>query len=373
MKQLLGLLGTALCGVAFGQVTPGFISGQILTAAQLNAAFAQAVNTVNGQVSGLTVTTGLTATGLVTPTDLASQAANTVLANVTGTAASPTAIALPTGCNTAASALQYNTGSFTCGTVANAGANSNITSLTGLTTPLGTWAGGLGANNSTSTGVPVFSAGVVTVSTTPALGTPSAVTLTNGTGLPISTGVSGLGTGVATALGSAVTGSGGVVLATSPTITTPAIVGPTNGVSAGAGDVGEVICAQVTNGGTPTGCATNSSTPVSLATGITSNVTSITLTAGNWKVWGQVLTIPAGTTTQSVVNAAISPTSTSFTGQVAEFLLPFSAPAGAAVGGALTPMPIRVTTNTTYYLIVNSTFAVSTNTAIGFIVAQRTN
>jgi hypothetical protein len=29
-------------------------------------------------------------------------------------------------------------------------------------------------------------------------------------------------------------------------------------------------------------------------------------------------------------------------------------------------------TNTTYYLIVNSTFAVSTNTVIGFIVAQRT-
>ncbi|CAB3643914.1 hypothetical protein [Trinickia soli] len=169
------------------------------------------------------------------------------------------------------------------------------------------------------------------------------------------------------------TGSGAAVFANSPTINTPSIVGPTNGSGAAAGNVGEVICAQVTSGGSPTGCATNSSTPVSLTSGITNNVTSITLTPGNWRVWGQAITIPAGTTTQSVVNAAISPTSTSFTGQVAELLLPFSAPAGSAVGGTLDPMPIRVTTNTTYYLIVNSTFAVSTNTAIGFIAAQRTN
>ncbi|MGG1948965.1 hypothetical protein AB1286_29865 [Trinickia sp. NRRL B-1857] len=220
--------------------------------------------------------------------------------------------------------------------IATAGANANITSLTGLTTPLGTWGGGLGANNSSANGVPVFSSGTATV------------TATTGTGAP--------------------------VLATSPTITTPAIVGPTNGTAAAAGNVGEVICAQVTNGGSPTGCATNSSTPVSLTTsGNTYNVTSIMLTPGNWLVWGQVLTIPAGTTTQSSVAGGINSTSASFTGVAAEFVLPFSAGAGQAVGGALHPMPIRVTTNTTYYLVVNAAFAVSTNTAIGYIAAQRTN
>lgn len=267
---------------------------------------------------------------------IAAIGANTLIGNATGSSATPTAVSV-SGCNGAAQALQWTNGTgFGCNSnIATAGANANITSLTGLTTPLGTGAGGLGANNSSANGVPVFSSGTATV------------TATTGTGSP--------------------------VLATSPTITTPAIAGPTNGAAAAAGNVGEVICAQVTSGGSPTGCATNSSTPVSLTSGITNNVTSITLTPGNWRVWGQAITIPAGTTTQSVVNAAISPTSTSFTGQVAELLLPFSAPAGSAVGGTLDPMPIRVTTNTTYYLIVNSTFAVSTNTAIGFIIAQRTN
>lgn len=219
--------------------------------------------------------------------------------------------------------------------IAASGANGDITSLTGLTTPLGTWAGGLGANNSSANGVPVFASGAATV------------TATTGTGSP--------------------------VLNTSPTITTPAIVGPTNGAAAAAGNVGEVICAQVTNGGSPTGCATNSSTPVSLSSGITANVTSITLTPGNWRIWGQVLTIPAGSTTQSYVAGALGPNSASFSGVKAQFVLPYAASAGSAVGGALGAMPVRVTTNTTYYLVVGSTFAVSTNAAIGFIVAQRTN
>lgn len=65
-------------------------------------------------ISGLTVTGSLTATGLVTTADLATQAANTVLANVTGSTASPTAFAMPT-CNTASSALNWTPATgFTC-------------------------------------------------------------------------------------------------------------------------------------------------------------------------------------------------------------------------------------------------------------------
>lgn len=101
-------------------------------------------------------------------------------------------------------------------TGATAGANSNITSLSGLTTPLSVPQGGTGSATSTGSGSVVLATSPTL--TTPALGTPSAAVLTNATGLPISTGVSGLGTGVATGLASAVTGSGGPVLATSPTI-----------------------------------------------------------------------------------------------------------------------------------------------------------
>ncbi|HEX7911805.1 MAG TPA: glycosyl hydrolase family 28-related protein [Paraburkholderia sp.] len=123
-------------------------------------------------IANLTITGSLTATGLVSTSALAAQAANTVLANVTGSAASPTAFAMP-NCNSSSSALNFTGGTgWTCGTVASAGANSNITSLSGLTTAIPTNAGGLGANNGSASGVPVFSSGAATVTATTGTGSP---------------------------------------------------------------------------------------------------------------------------------------------------------------------------------------------------------
>lgn len=80
---------------------------------------------VSGNVSGAgnvllqsnpTVLGSFTATGLVTTADLASQAANTVLANVSGSVASPTAFVVPS-CSTSSSALNWTTSTgFTCNT-----------------------------------------------------------------------------------------------------------------------------------------------------------------------------------------------------------------------------------------------------------------
>lgn len=86
------------------------------------------------------------ATGNVT-VSLAQIGANTLLGNATGSTANVTAVAV-TGCNGAAQALQWTNGSgFGCNSsVATSGANANITSLTGLSTPLSVSQGGTSSN-----------------------------------------------------------------------------------------------------------------------------------------------------------------------------------------------------------------------------------
>jgi hypothetical protein len=111
-----------------------------------------------------------TYTGTIGASNLASQAANTILANATGSSASPAAVAI-TGCNGAAQALQYTTSggtsAFGCNSsIATSGANANITSLTGLTTPISVGQGGTGATTSTGSGA-------VVLGTSPTIATPT--------------------------------------------------------------------------------------------------------------------------------------------------------------------------------------------------------
>lgn len=89
--------------------------------------------------NNLTVNGIFTATGKVTNADLATQVANTVLANATGSIASPTAVALPS-CSTTSSALNYISGTgFTCNVAINAsqllGFTWNSPGTIGATTP----------------------------------------------------------------------------------------------------------------------------------------------------------------------------------------------------------------------------------------------
>lgn len=78
---------------------------------------------------------------------IAAIGANTVIGNATGSSATPTAITV-TGCNGAAQALQWTNGTgFGCNSsIATSGSNSNITSLSGLSTPLSVSQGGTGAS-----------------------------------------------------------------------------------------------------------------------------------------------------------------------------------------------------------------------------------
>lgn len=100
-KSLTGFIFAVLASAASGATT---VPVQLLNPA--------------GSTTGKTiVSTGPTtapAWANVSAASLASQAANTVVANVTGSAASPTAFAMPT-CSTSTSALQWTSGTgFTC-------------------------------------------------------------------------------------------------------------------------------------------------------------------------------------------------------------------------------------------------------------------
>lgn len=188
------------------------------------------------------------------------------------------------------------------------------------------------------------------------------------------TGISSFGTGVATALGQNVTGSGGIALANGPTFvtstvtapsitfsTTSGVIGTTTNNDAAVGSVGEYVRSSVGTG------------TASLSTGTIANVTSISLTAGDWDVSGTVAFFGGATTTTSLLKGWVSITSASDPGA------PNYAnerPAGtpfatAPVDFTVPNLRVSIAATTTVYLSVQATFATSTCTAGGIIAARR--
>lgn len=286
-----------------------------------------------------------------------------------------------------------------------------VGSITGLGTNVATFlATPTSANlaaaltDETGTGANVFANSPTLV--TPALGTPSSGTLTSCTGLPVSTGISGLGTGVATALavnvgsagapvvnggalgtpssgtvtnltGTASININGTVGATTPstgafttisatsTITpsqTAGIVGTTTNNNANAGSVGEYLESTVVE-----------ASAISLTSATAANVTSITLTAGDWDVFGLVNVRNSGTAgTQHI--GAVNTTSATLPGADSFKMvgLPFSEAASSGFCGIVIPMTrYLVSGTTTVYLIAYVSFPSGTETAWGKIYARR--
>jgi len=212
------------------------------------------------------------ATAVATKTDNAS--ANITGGSITGI----TDLAVADGGTGASTAANARTNL----SAASSGANSDITSITGLTTALTVAQGGTGVTSSTGTGSVVLSNSPTLV--TPALGTPASGTATNLTGLPISTGVSGLGSGVATFLAtpssanliSAVTdetGSGALVFANSPTLVTPALGTPSALVGTNiTGTASGLTAGNVTTNANLTGAITSTGNATSLGSFSSSNL-----------------------------------------------------------------------------------------------------
>ncbi len=267
-----------------------------------------------------------------------------------------------------------------------------------------------------------------------ALGTPASGTLTSCTGLPISTGVSGLGTGVATLLGGASSGTGGPAGTASPTFTgttnfanqtvsgaisfgsavngdyinsglhqinvalnnvgvgtftstgfqgaigattpstgafttlssssTTALKGTTTNDSAAAGYIGEYISSSAAN------------SAVSMTTGSNFDMTSISLTAGDWDVEGNVAIAVGAGATVSVFRGWISTTSATFPtppNAGAMFDLVFGSAVMETPTQAMPVGRIRISLSgtTTVYLSSRASFSGGTVTGGGFIGARR--
>lgn len=148
-------------------------------------------------------------------------------------------------------------------------------------------------------------------------------------------------------------GTGGVIVG-----------GTSTNDSAAAGKVGEIIQSTVLVGA-----------PVGLSTATPADVTSISLTAGDWDVWGSVWFTPAATTSVTIFQGAVNTTSAT---------LP-TAPAGGAyfkkMQAALVPNAvfgspvgttrISVASTTTVYLVTQATFTADALSAYGYIGARR--
>jgi len=191
------------------------------------------------------------------------------------------------------------------------------------------------------------------------------VTKVNGVGYPASPSANtvpvmgGLGSVVYTATN----GTGNVVRATNPSITDPNIAGTTTNDSAAAGEVGEYVNSTITSGA-----------PVSFTSNQTKNLTSISLTAGDWDVWGIVTVLMTNPTTNSYFTgqANVGPTTNTVTQDNLQAIGGITVPSATTTLGFtihVVPRRVSLASTTTYYIVLASPGF--TSTAFGGIMARR--
>lgn len=129
-----------------------------------------------------------------------------------------------------------------------------------------------------------------------------------------------------------------------------------------AKSVGEYTSATVASG-----------SAVSLLDGGTTNVVSLSLTAGDWEVWGTGVYNPAATTTATRINMGISSVSATLPADTDGGYVQDSGSFGAGLKRIYTLAPSRflLSSTTTIRLVMNVDFAVDTATGFGSLFARR--
>jgi len=155
------------------------------------------------------------------------------------------------------------------------------------------------------------------------------------------------------------TGSGAVVLTASPTITTPNIVGTSTNNNAAAGSVGEYVSSNIA-----------AASAISILNNIEKNLTSISLSAGDWQVGGNVKVLCS---TQTLTRTAIGINSTSATLPDGSYYNEYDGNSTTMLtGGDLAPeRRFSLSGTTTIYIVAFASFSSGTGTMCGNLWARR--
>lgn len=112
---------------------------------------------------------------------------------------------------------------------------------------------------------------------------------------------------------------------------------------------------------------------VALTTATAADITSISLSQGEWSCTGTIARTTAATTSVTLMKQSISAT-TATSGSLGTTMTAWATAANVVVGDpAFTVGPVRLSlaATTTYYLVAEDTFTVDTNAGYGSIVCQR--
>lgn len=145
-------------------------------------------------------------------------------------------------------------------------------------------------------------------------------------------------------------------------VSTNGIIGTTTNDNANAGSVGEYVESVVTLGSPTTG----------FASGTPKNITSISLTAGDWDVCGNILSLPAAATTTSSAYGGLNTVTDTLPNSELQYIGDtLSASANLSITMPLPRRRFSLNATTTVYLVARIFFAVSTMSMFGFINARR--
>lgn len=133
--------------------------------------------------------------------------------------------------------------------------------------------------------------------------------------------------------------------------------------SAAAGEAGELISASVVVG-----------SAVALTTNTAANITSISLTSGDWDVSACASFLPAGTTSVTQYVGTISTTSATLNttpGNIASFTQAAAVPGNLQSHFCISPVRFSLNATTTVFLVSQTTHTVSTMGGFGMIRGRR--